>query len=332
MSTEGSANLQLSWSSTTATSNSGSITTTPATSHLTLPGPTISSPRSIPRDIFGLTPDDKELLSSPPDHQTSLGTRRPHVPTDIDIRSISSHAQAEALVQRAQQDILEMEGVPDDNNPLSSGRSPLSAKLAAYGESLALERRLKRVEEGMTGEDPRSVEDDELPVSVVFTRDIGRKSGSPRVRDIRVLEAPKSMNPSRSRIRQPRRPNTSDSGMFLLFFPDCFESQYCFQLCQASLFCSRMSGLLALTTNSLTLRPQSAPITSLQKISPLSGIPLPLNLFSCLPTHLTSTQLTFRFSTALVHRILHLTISPPWIMYHYLDALLRLRLKRSQMF
>ena len=42
-----------------------------------------------------------------------------------------------------------MDDIPDYNS-LSSGRSPLSAKLAAYGESLALERRLKRVEEGMT--------------------------------------------------------------------------------------------------------------------------------------------------------------------------------------
>jgi hypothetical protein len=41
-----------------------------------------------------------------------------------------------------------MEDIPDDNS-LVSGRLPLSAKLAAYGESLALERRLERVEEGI---------------------------------------------------------------------------------------------------------------------------------------------------------------------------------------
>jgi hypothetical protein len=246
---EGSAGpLLLSWGSMAAASGdygNGSITATPATSsHATLPGPAISSP---PVYVLGLTPDEKELSSSPlptttttttttTDQQTSLGTRRPHVPTDIDIRSISSHAQAEALVQRAQQDILEMEGPPaeeevveednnNNNNPLSSGRSPLSAKLAAYGESLALERRLKRVEEGMRGEDPqRGVEEDGVPgvsvsVSAVFTRDVGRKSGSPRVRDIRVLETPRSTtNSSRSRIRQPRRPNTSDSGALFFFF------------------------------------------------------------------------------------------------------------------
>jgi hypothetical protein len=40
--------------------------------------------------------------------QPQQHTRRSHVPTDSDTRSISSHAQAEALVQRAQQSILDM--------------------------------------------------------------------------------------------------------------------------------------------------------------------------------------------------------------------------------
>ena len=60
---------------------------------------------------------------------------RSHVPTDINIHSISSHAQAEALVQPAQQSILDMEAEADI--VLSS------VKLAAYSENLALERQLK---------------------------------------------------------------------------------------------------------------------------------------------------------------------------------------------
>ncbi|KAM5530961.1 hypothetical protein V8D89_015374 [Ganoderma adspersum] len=91
-------------------------------------------------------------------------------PLDIDIRAISSHAQAEALVQRAQKDILDLQNV-DIELPglvvgstgssvigslgnvatLSSGRTPLSAKLAAYGESLAIERRFKEREERERG-------------------------------------------------------------------------------------------------------------------------------------------------------------------------------------
>ncbi|KIM81374.1 hypothetical protein PILCRDRAFT_499863 [Piloderma croceum F 1598] len=121
---------------------------------------------------------------------SSLGLRRSHIPTDVEIRSISSHAQAEALVQHAQQSIFDMEYILDDN-PLSPGRLPLSAKLAAYGESLALERQLKQVEEGMTGEEPLSAEESEVPVIAVFTRDAGKKTASLRVSDTRVSEGPK---------------------------------------------------------------------------------------------------------------------------------------------
>jgi hypothetical protein len=71
--------------------------------------------------------------------------RRLPISFDIDISSISSHAQAEALVQHAQQSILSMEQYLDHHVTKDSetGRTPLSAKLAEYGESLAIERRLK---------------------------------------------------------------------------------------------------------------------------------------------------------------------------------------------
>jgi len=78
-----------------------------------------------------------------------LNKRRSHIPLDINISSISSHAQAEALVQRAQQDILEMayvDGMGQPPLPGSAGWTPLSARLAAYGESLALERKLREQE------------------------------------------------------------------------------------------------------------------------------------------------------------------------------------------
>ncbi|KAF8627832.1 hypothetical protein AX15_004250 [Amanita polypyramis BW_CC] len=61
---------------------------------------------------------------------------------EIDIRSISSHAQAEALVQQTQKEILEM-GEQEILADGSAGNTPLSARLAAYGESLALERKLR---------------------------------------------------------------------------------------------------------------------------------------------------------------------------------------------
>jgi hypothetical protein len=154
ISTGGSASSQLSWSSTTAMNSVGNdSTTTPTTFHLTLPSPTIMSPRLISYDILDLPSKDEEKSAEtlPDSQQPTLATRRSRVPTDIDICSISSHAQAEALVQLAQKSILDMEDVPG-GDLFNGSRSPLSAKLAAYGESLALERWFKQVAEGKTGD------------------------------------------------------------------------------------------------------------------------------------------------------------------------------------
>jgi hypothetical protein len=69
----------------------------------------------------------------------------------------------------------------------------------------------------------------------VFIRDM--TSGSPRVYDVRVLEASKSANPSHSRICLPRRLNTSDSGMFLILFRSLRISiLFCFSLFEKILF------------------------------------------------------------------------------------------------
>ncbi|KAF9222600.1 hypothetical protein BS17DRAFT_735416 [Gyrodon lividus] len=88
------------------------------------------------------------LIASSYAEPAANGEGREHqlpMPLDIDISSISSHAQAEALVQRAQQSILSMEQYLEQHvrKDSETGRTPLSAKLAAYGESLAIERQLK---------------------------------------------------------------------------------------------------------------------------------------------------------------------------------------------
>ncbi|KAJ7496840.1 hypothetical protein FB451DRAFT_1017209 [Mycena latifolia] len=75
-----------------------------------------------------------------------LNERRSHMPLDISLSLISSnaqaaHAQAEALVQKELQDILEMPAVSADNK--GAGWTPLSARLAAYGESLERERKFR---------------------------------------------------------------------------------------------------------------------------------------------------------------------------------------------
>ena len=110
---------------------------TPSTPHL--PG----SPRIRPA-LGGYEADAEETREIQP--------RRLHFPFDIDISTISSHAQAEELVQRTQQSILNMEQYLEHHvtKDLETGRTPLSAKLAAYGESLAIERRLKEKATALT--------------------------------------------------------------------------------------------------------------------------------------------------------------------------------------
>ncbi|KAG7449559.1 uncharacterized protein BT62DRAFT_991743 [Guyanagaster necrorhizus] len=110
-------------------------------------------------------------------------------PLEIDLSSISSHAQAEALVQRAQRDILEM--VQEEDHDTTS-KMPLSARLAAYGESLALERRLREQKEG---DDPLSSLN---PTSVKSRSFVNRQ---------RSMEGSLASTPVRSRFR---RPHTSD--------------------------------------------------------------------------------------------------------------------------
>ncbi|KAG1745450.1 uncharacterized protein EDB91DRAFT_1120953 [Suillus paluster] len=80
---------------------------------------------------------------------TSPRVRR--TPSGLDISSISSRAEVEALVQRAQQSVLDLavdlEG--STRRDKGTGRTPLSLRLAMFGESLAFERRIKEEEEGV---------------------------------------------------------------------------------------------------------------------------------------------------------------------------------------
>ncbi|KII83319.1 hypothetical protein PLICRDRAFT_180577 [Plicaturopsis crispa FD-325 SS-3] len=166
-STDGSVNPQLSSSSnTTASSNGSDMLTTPAPSVHTLP---------LPKQRQG----------------SDAAERRQRIPLDIQIRSVSSHAQAEALVQRAQRSILEMEESPvvEQEEVPKSARSPLSARLAAYGESLALERRLKQeaaVAAGLGVND--AVADERTSTSTIEVEDRGLRKGE-RVR-ARTLTRP----------------------------------------------------------------------------------------------------------------------------------------------
>lgn len=65
----------------------------------------------------------------------------------LDVSSISSRADVEALVQRTQQSILDMESDLEGSRMRDeAGRTALSARLAMFGESLAIERMMKEKE------------------------------------------------------------------------------------------------------------------------------------------------------------------------------------------
>lgn len=84
-----------------------------------------------------------------------------HRPRAIDLTAISTHAQAAELVQRAQASVLALNKGVEGQDAVFSGEEetdiPLSARLAAYGESLALARRLKEANGGVA---PDEVEGD----------------------------------------------------------------------------------------------------------------------------------------------------------------------------
>lgn len=144
------------------------------------------------------------LTNSPlPISEGSLTAKRNNTPIDIDISTISSHAQAEALVQRTQRSILEMdEEMPLSSAALSSGRSPLSAKLAIYGETLELERRLKREEE-----ERKAAEVTESPANSLSSPPLQSSHSSSSRRS--GLERQFSLEGHSQRRRKPRRPHTA---------------------------------------------------------------------------------------------------------------------------
>lgn len=135
---------------------------------------------------------------------TSLSERRTHTPIEININSISSHAQAEALVQQAQRDILDMAYVMEVSPP-ENGRTPLSAKLAAYGESLALERKLREQKEADEGTKGREKEGSPSSAASRMQQKQGRREGVERQHSLgEKVPSPKP------RLKEPRRPSTAE--------------------------------------------------------------------------------------------------------------------------
>ena len=221
MSTNGSTVPQMTSSSTSSASKS-SANPTPGPEDVYLPPPIAKLHES--------TLSDPAISS---DDHTLSPYRMHHVlrrPLDIDIRSISSHAQAEALVQRAQHAILDMTDELNADNLSSpgpsTGRTPLSARLAAYGESLAIQRMLREEEERRATASLQDFDDDEEDFAPSQPTDIARNVGATysvqeevvnngharkasSTLDRQLSLERKSSVGSRSRIYVPKRPSTS---------------------------------------------------------------------------------------------------------------------------
>ena len=153
-----------------------------------------------------------EVLEPVQDYKGGLNERRTHVPLDIDITSISSHAEAEALVERARREALDWASTPDFSPPSSGiGRSQLSARLAAYGESLALERKLREQKEQResTWKDVQTRNAPSLVLSPLTS--IPALKGPDGVERQLSLEDKPSVERAR-RHKDPRRPSTADGG------------------------------------------------------------------------------------------------------------------------
>ncbi|KZT10590.1 uncharacterized protein LAESUDRAFT_720925 [Laetiporus sulphureus 93-53] len=145
-----------SMSSMSTTTTSGYLTT-PGQTSAQLPTPYSSSNGSTPPEYPALDSDGSgrhHVRRTPSSLRDVDRSSKLKAALDIDIRSISTHAQAEALVQRAQRSILDMEDIFETDYNAGEGNgigwTPLSAALAAYGESLAIERKFKEEEERQT--------------------------------------------------------------------------------------------------------------------------------------------------------------------------------------
>jgi hypothetical protein len=176
-------------------------------------------------------PEPPHVSSSFADHRALRSPSR--TPLEIDLSEISSHAQAEALVQRAQKSLLDMalgegellaHGPGGSGGAGAAGATPLSAKLAAYGESLALERKLKQQEEERRAALASPVNAASTSPSVSSPAVSQKLYGTLEQRPVADRRRPSGKVPIGARARKMRRPHTADAetrqwdgGKFLFF-------------------------------------------------------------------------------------------------------------------
>ncbi|KAJ7502870.1 hypothetical protein B0H11DRAFT_1711996 [Mycena galericulata] len=201
--TDSQTNPQMSASGTTSGSGSATVTTPPL-----VPEMLAVSPQGSP---MPLEQQDGEVIRAEPEREVKstsnrLNERRSHTPLDINLSLISSHAQAEALVQKELHDILEMPVVsPDSKAP---GWTPLSARLAAYGESLELERKFRPEISPVDPEDTPTMARPQPPSSGAMASARSHLRAQPNGIDRQNSLEVKPAS-ARRRPKEPKRPHTS---------------------------------------------------------------------------------------------------------------------------
>lgn len=163
------------------------------------------------RDVDLSMSADEEFAAPALIFPSSQSTKWSHKPLEIDAHAISSYEEVEALVQQTRQGVLDLAG-KQDVSFIGSGHTPLSAMLAAYGESLALERKLREQkeseEECRFPPVPKTA-----PAALSSQRSLPRQKSRERVQRQHSLREHGTMRPKRTR-NDPRRPSTTEGGTY----------------------------------------------------------------------------------------------------------------------
>ncbi|PCH43586.1 hypothetical protein WOLCODRAFT_138452 [Wolfiporia cocos MD-104 SS10] len=205
--------------SSMSTTASGYLTT-PGIAPSQLPSPHIASAISTPPEYPSVNHSGRKRIHRAHSGATTSEVDASVLPKlsrhalDIDISSISSHAQAEALVQRAQQSILDMQDIEvnhqREGDSTFAGRTPLSARLAAYGESLAIERKFKQEEQRRNSSSTARSAGHDIDGVPRYAESAISSSSSIRGLDRKYSLEERSYNNRTVRQSRSRRPHTSN--------------------------------------------------------------------------------------------------------------------------
>ncbi|KAF9268745.1 hypothetical protein L218DRAFT_984111 [Marasmius fiardii PR-910] len=214
--TDSAHNPALSVSTTSSASGGSATITTPLRSPEDTSFLELESPKSPNYDTISHTMVQGYGQSANTNMGVTLNERRSRSPLGIDMSLAASHARAERLVQQKKADILTAHDA--DLSDGDGGQVPLSARLAALGESLELERMLREQKQA----EEKKVASGTPPKAVRLLRDsldtVTTSTSGPGV--IRQSSLNTGSSP---RKKEPKRPHTS-SGTSSPTTPDAISS------------------------------------------------------------------------------------------------------------